>query len=307
MIYTITLNPLLERFVEIEELIYDDVNHIVEERKRPCGKGIDVSRVVKELGGQSIALGMAGGYSGLELVGMLVNEGIVSDFIHINEETRSSITINQRKKKIQTLLTTSCPAVGQLEVDSFYRKARDIPAGSHVVISGNVPVNVSDSFFAQLVTTLKEKDVRIFLDTDGEAMKQGVNSGPFLIKPNIFELSRLVEKTVSETDEIIEQVRPYRDTVEYIVVSMGARGAMGFSVEGDYHAIPPKIKVRNSAGAGDSMLGGLVFVMSQHGPFEEALKLGVACGAATALGAAGSLCTIEEIESIKKEVIIEKI
>ncbi len=307
MIYTITMNPVLERIFEVEELVYDDVNEVVEERKSPGGKGIDVSRVIKELGGQSISLGLAGGYNGLELIGMLVNEGIVTDFVRIKEETRSSITIYQRKKKMQTLLSTSCPPIGQIEVDSFFRKVQDIPMGSYVLISGNVPAGMSGSFFAQIITTLKEKDIRIFLDTDEEALKLGVNAGPFLVKPNIFEFGRLVEKSVNEVEEIVECVRPFRDIVEYIIVSMGARGAVGFSKEGDYHAVPPKVKVRNSVGAGDSLLAGVAFVMSRQGAFEEALRLGVACGTAATLSAAGSLCAKEDIDSIKKEVIIEKI
>lgn len=306
MIYTITLNPFLERIVEVEELVYDDVNRVVQERRNSGGKGIDVSRVIKELGGQSIALGLAGGYNGLEMVGMLVNEGIVTDFVRINEETRSNITIYQRKKKIQTLLSTSCSPVGQIEADSLFRKIQDIPMGSYVVISGNVSAGMSDSFFAQIITTMKEKDIRILLDTDDEALKLGINAGPFLVKPNIFEFGRLVGKGVNEAKEIGELVKPFRDIVEYIIVSMGARGAIGFSKEGDYQVMPPKVKVRNSVGAGDSLLAGVVFVMSQQGTFEEALRLGVACGTAATLGAAGSLCKKTDIDMIKKEVIIEK-
>jgi len=307
MIYTVTMNPVLERIFEVEELIYDDVNEVVEERKSPGGKGIDVSRVIKELGGQSISLGLAGGYNGLELIGMLVSEGIVTDFVRINEETRSSIAIYQRKKKMQTLLSTSCPPIGQIEADSFFRKVQDIPMGSYVLISGNIPAGISGSFFAQIITTLKEKDIRVFLDTDEEAFKLGVNAGPFLVKPNIFEFGRLVEKRVNEVEEIVEYVKPFRDVVEYIIVSMGARGAVGFSKEGDYHAVPPKVKVRNSVGAGDSLLAGVALVMSRQGAFEEALRLGVACGTATKIIAAGGLCAKEDIDSIKKEVIIEKI
>ncbi len=306
MIYTVTLDPLLERVVGVEELVYDDVNRIIEERKKPGGKGIDVSRVIKELGGQSVALGFAGGYNGLELSDMLVDEGIATDFIRINKETRSSIAIHQQKKKVQTLLSTSCPRVDRAEVDSLLEKVREIPSGSHVVLGGNMPDGMNDDFFAQLIAVLKEKDIKVFLDSDGKSLKLGVNAGPYLVKPNIFELNRLAQTTVKEVKEIAEVVKPFRDIVDYIIVSMGARGAVGFSKEGDYHAMPPKVKVRNSLGAGDSLLGGAVSVMSRSGSFKEALKVGVACGTATALGISGSLCRKTDVSSIKKEVIIEK-
>ena len=306
MLYTVTLDPLLERAVGVEELVYDDVNCIIEEHKRPGGKGIDVSRVIKELGGESIALGFAGGYSGLELTDMLIGEGIVSDFARINSESRSSITIYQRKKKIQTLLCTPSPAISQAEVDSFFKKANDIPPGSDVVISGNVPAGLDEGIFARLIKALKKRNIKVFLDSDQEAFKLGVDAAPFLIKPNIFEFNRLTGGSVSEVKEIAEAVKHYRDSVEYIIVSIGGRGALGFSKDGDYHARPPKVKVRNSLGAGDSLLGGVVSVMSKSGSFEEALRVGVACGTAATLGISGSLCKTTDVDSIKKEVIIEK-
>ena len=108
MIYTLTMNPSLDRTIDVEEFMYDDVNTIVEEKEYVSGKGIDVSRVIRELGGQSIALGIVGGYNGLELEGRLVNEGVLCDFTRINAQTRNNIIIHQRKKKMQTFLSTVC-------------------------------------------------------------------------------------------------------------------------------------------------------------------------------------------------------
>ena len=307
MIYTVTLNPVLDRIVEVEELIYDDVNTVVKEKKYPEGKGIDVSRVIKELGGQSIAMGFVGGYNGLEIVGRLVNEGIICDFTKIHNESRAHITIFQRKKKLQMLLGTLCPAISQIEVDEFFRKVQEIPANSYVVISGNVPQGMSDSFYAQLITTLKEKDVKVILDTDEEALKRGADAGPYLIKPNIHEFGRLVETNVNEVEDIIKYARPYEDKIKYIVVSMGARGVVGISREGNFHVIPPKINVRSSIGAGDSFVAGIIFALSENTAFEDALALGVACGTASALNPGSDLCKMNDIDMMKKEVRIKNI
>jgi len=130
MIYTITLNPYLDNIIDIEELVYDDVNRIVEEKKHASGKGIDVSRVIKELGGQSIAMGLLGGYRGLELESRLINEGIVCDFIKISSETKTHITVYQRNKKIQTLLSASDPDVSSFEITTFFNKVKAIPNGN---------------------------------------------------------------------------------------------------------------------------------------------------------------------------------
>jgi 6-phosphofructokinase 2 len=291
----------------VEELIYDDVNTITEEKKYPGGKGIDVSRVIKELGGQSIAMGFVGGYNGLEIVGRLINEGIKCDFTKIHNETRAHITIFQRKKKLQTLLGTSCPAISQIEVDEFFRKVQDIPANSYVAVSGNIPQGMSDSLYTQLITTLKERDIKVILDADEEALKKGAAAGPCLIKPNIHEFGRLVGTNVSDVEEIIKYATPYEEKIKYVVVSMGAKGVVGISKEGNFHVIPPKIRVRSSIGAGDSLVAGIIFALSENASFEDALVLGVACGTASALNPGSDLCQKSDVDIVKKDVHIEKI
>ena len=306
MIYTVTLDPMLDRVVWVEELEYDDVNHITEDLRRPAGKGIDVARVIRELGGKSISLGFAGGYAGLEMTDLLAAEGLEADFTRTRDETRMSLTIFQRKKKIQTLLRTPQLVPEQSEIDFFCAKMDRIPDGSSVVISGNIPSGMRDDFFASLIQTLKKRNIKVFFDSDREALKLGVAAGPYMIKPNIFELNRLAGSKAAEPLEIKDIVKPIQDNVEYIIVSLGARGAVGFSREGNYYARPPRVNVRNSTGAGDSLLGGFASVMTQSGSFEEALKIGVACGTATAAGVSGTICTKNDINTIKGEVIIEK-
>jgi 6-phosphofructokinase 2 len=307
MIYTITLTPSLDRIIDVEELIYDDVNKIEEEKRRAGGRGIDVSRVIKELGGQSIALGFIGGYDGLELEGRLINEGVICDFTRINNETRTNNIVYQRKKKLQTLLSTCGPEVDPLEIASFFNKIKGIPSYSYVVISGNIPKGVNENFYAQMIIALKEKGVKVILDTDGEALKRGVDAGPYLIKPNIYEFGRLVENNLSSVEEIINYAKPYQNIVECIVVSMGVRGLVGINKDGCYLATPPKIKVRSSVGAGDSLVAGIVYSMSEGRTFEDAIVLGVACGTASTLNSGNELCKREDVEIIKKDVIIKKI
>lgn len=307
MIYTVTLNPTLDNTIEVEELLYDDVNNIKEVRKRAGGKGIVVSRVINELGGQSIALGFVGGYVGMELEGSLLNEGVSCNLIKIHEETKTNVIIYQRKKKLQTLLSTREPAISPLEIAGFFEKIKEIPEGSYVVISGNPPEGVNDSFFAQIITTLKDKDINVFLDTDGEALKKGVGAAPFLIKPNIYEFGRLAEKNIVDIDEILEYSQRYSNMITYIVVSMGAQGVVGISRHGNYCIVPPKVKVRSSMGAGDSLLAGVVYGLSEGSSFEEALVTGVACGTASTLNQENGLCIKEDVYNIKKDIVVKRI
>jgi 6-phosphofructokinase 2 len=306
MIYTVTLNPSIDRVMDVEELIYDDVNRIVEERSKAGGKGIDVSRGIKGLGGQSVALGFIGGYKGMELEGELIDEGVVCDFTSIGDSTRTNIIIYQRKKKLQTLLSTAAPEVRSHEMVALFNKIKEIPKGSFVVISGSMPRGVNESFCAQLVTTLKEKGVKVVIDADEDVLRRAVDAGPYLMKPNIHEFGRLVERNLSEVEEVVEHAKPYGEQMAYVVVSMGPKGAVGICSEGIFHMIPPKVKVRSSVGAGDSLVAGVVYTLNNGGSFEEALKLGVACGTASTLNPGTNLYTREDVQLIEKEIIVKK-
>ncbi len=307
MIYTITLSPSLDRVIDVQELLYDDVNRIEEVHNCAGGRGIDVSRVIKELGGHSVALGFVGGYEGLELEGRLISEGIVCDFTRIGGETRTNNIVYQKKKKLQTLFSTGEPVISPVELASFFNKVREIPSQSFAVISGGLPEGVNDNFYAQMIIALKEKGVKVILDADGGAFKIGANAGPYLMKPNIHEFGRLVENNISSVEEIINYAKQYENVVEYTVVSMGARGVVGINGSKSYLVTPPGVKVRSAAGAGDSLVAGIVYSLSEGRTFEDALLLGVACGTASAVNPGNGLCKREDVEIIKKGVIIKKI
>ncbi len=307
MIYTITLNPSLDRTIDVEEFIYDDVNMILQEERYAGGKGIDVSRVIRELGGQSIAYGFMGGYNGLEVEGRLINEGVICDFTRINGETRTNIIIHQRRKKTTTLLSARAAMVSQLDVTTLFNKIREIPRDSYVVLSGSLPAGLNDSFYAQIITVVKDKNIKVFLDADGEPLRKGVQAGPYLMKPNIHEFGRLVEKNVKDQEEILENIAPFLELVSYVVVSMGVRGAVGVSREGRYIVTPPKVNVKSSSGAGDALLAGIVFALSEGASFKDALGLGVACGTASTLHPDPALCLRDDVYEILKEVVTKNI
>lgn len=307
MIFTITLDPALERTLDVEEFIYDDVNHVVAEERQAGGKGIDVSRVIKELGGYSVALGFVGGYNGQEIEGRVVNEGIICDFTGTKGESRTNIVINQRKKTMQTFLSAAMSAVSPIEVSAFFSRIKSIPRESYVVMVGSIPEGLNESFWAQLITVLRDKDIKIVLDADGEALRRGTDAGPFLIKPNVHELSRLVGRSVRETDEILKETEPLLEKVDTLVVSMGPRGAVGISKKERIHAVPPKVNVKSSAGAGDALIGGLVFALNDGASFADALALGVACGTASTLNLGCALCSRADIHEIRKQVSVKNI
>jgi 6-phosphofructokinase 2 len=307
VIYTVTLSPSLDRAIDVEEFVYDDVNIIVEQKRGAGGRGIDVSRVIRQLGGQSVAFGFMGGYNGLEIEGWLTNEGIVCDFTRVNGETRENIVVHQRKKKTQTLLSAAAAAVTPFDLATLHGRVRQIPKNSFLVISGKMPPGCSESFYAQIVTSVKDKNIKVFLDTDGEELRKGIQAGPYLCKPNIHEFGRLVEKNMKDPEEVIENLEPYLQLSEYMVVSMGARGAVGASCDEKYHVVPPKVTVKSSIGAGDALMAGIVHALSEGSGFRDALVFGVACGTASTLTADPALCCREDVEEIRKNVLTKTI
>ena len=184
---------------------------------------------------------------------------------------------------MQTLLGSPVPEVTPFEAALFFNRIKQIPKGSFVVMTGSMPPGIGDDFYAQVITTLKTRDVKTFLDADGGVLKNGIQAGPYLIKPNVHEFGRLVENSLKEQEEVAERALAYLDLVDFVVVSMGARGAVGVSRKEKYLASPPKVNVKSSIGAGDALLAGIVFGLSEGASFKDALSLGVACGTASTL------------------------
>ncbi len=311
MIYTITMNPALDRTIEVDGLVLDDANRILSDVRYAGGKGIDVSRVVNELGGETIALGLVGGYTGLELEGRLVNEGVLCDFTRIAGENRTNIILVDKKEGRQYLLNAPGPRVTPAEIGLFFEKVRSIPSdASFVVISGSVPQGVSSKIYAQIITTLKARGIRrIALDADGELLREGCKAGPYLIKPNLYEFRRLTGTEVKDMEGAMEEARKVMAEwgIEVVLVSMGPKGLLGVKGEEAYHARPPALEVVSAVGAGDATVAGFVHGLTQGLSFPEALRLATAAGAAVVLTPGTELCHLEDVEEILPKVELRRL
>jgi len=308
MIYTITLNPALDRTIEVDGLVADDANRILHEERYAGGKGIDCSRVIEELGEESIALGFIGGYDGLELEGRLINEGVLCDFTRIGGETRVNIILSDRKQKTQIMLNAAGPRITPAEIGLFFQKIRSLGRdAAFVVVSGSVPPGVTNNIYAQIITTLKGKGIRVALDADGELLRHGCGAKPFLIKPNIHEFQRLTGFRSTETDDLLQGARHIVEGgIEIVLISMGPKGIVGVTKDESYRAIPPPIDVVSHVGAGDSALAGFIYALTKGMGFRESLILATAAGTAAVMTPGTELCKKKDVERIKKEVTIEE-
>jgi len=305
MIYTLTLNPALDRTLFIEHLKADDSNRIEREERFAGGKGIDVSRVLAELEQTNTALGFAGGFSGDELEGRLINEGISCNFIRIRDETRTNIILNDLHTHRQTVFSAKGPEVEPFELMQLIRQIEAIENPEYFIISGSLPEGVNPELYHKIIEQVRSRNAYVALDTDGEALKAGIKAKPRLIKPNIHELSRLTGEKLETMDQIIKAAKNIvAEGVETVLVSMGPQGILMVTEKNCVQAIPPEVKVVNTIGAGDSSVAGFIASRKRGLDEESCLRYAVAAGTASTLQTGTALGKKEDIESLKDQVNI---
>jgi 6-phosphofructokinase 2 len=291
MIYTITANPALDRTLWVEKIQPDDSNRIEREERYAGGKGVDVTKVLTTLGVSNKALGFIGGFAGEELEGKLLNEGIISDFIRISGETRTNIIVNDMSTGTQTVFSARGPEINPHALMQLIHKVESLGRPEGVVISGSLPPGVHPEIYRKIIEMAKSRGAKVILDTDGDALRVGIQGCPEVIKPNVHELSRLVGKELKGMDEIVSAAQRVREQgTEIILVSMGARGILLVAEKEQYLASPPKVEVKNTIGAGDSAVAGFVYGLVEGKSLKEALTYAVAAGTATTLRPGTALC-----------------
>lgn len=306
MIYTITFNPALDRTLSVDKIKPDQSNRVEKEERYPGGKGIDVSRVLTTLGINNKALGFIGGFTGEELEGLLLNEGVACEFIRITGETRTNVIVNDLESGKQTAFNAKGPEIRPYELMLMIHKIDQLPVPEAVVISGSLPPGVHPQIYRKIIETLKGRGARVILDTDGEALRIGILGVPDIIKPNIHELSRLVGGELNKMDEIVRAAQDIHEQgVRHVLVSLGAGGILMVGSHGRCLASPPKVKVVNTIGAGDSAVAGFLYGLSQTASEQEALTFAVAAGTATTMRPGTALCRKEDLQALLPEVKVD--
>jgi 6-phosphofructokinase 2 len=299
MIYTVTLNPALDRAVFVERLEEEDTTRIIEETLYAAGKGIDVSRVIRELGGQSVAMGLVGGYDGLHLEGLLINAGVMTDFIQISNETRTNIILRETVTGRQFVISAAGPEVSPVEIGRFYHHVLQIQDMDYLVMSGSVPRGVTPNLYGQLILAGKKSRSFIFLDADGKALKESIEYQPTGIKPNLFELSRLAGRELKGELEIIAACEKiHKKGIPYVLVSRGRDGLLLSTNREKIKGVAPPVEVESTVGAGDSSVAGFILAHSQGKDLSECVRLACAAGTATAQTPGTELCHRQEVEKI---------
>lgn len=308
MIYTVTLNPALDRTISIKNINPDDCNRVEAEQLYAGGKGIDVSKVLTKFGVKNKALGFVGGFAGEELEGLLINEGIACDFVRIAGRTRTNIIVNDIGANTQTLFNARGPSITAYELMQIIHKIENLADPRYVVISGSLPLGVNPEIYRKIIEIVKGKGAKVIFDTDGEALSAGMQELPNIIKPNIHELSRLAGRTLESIDSVVEAALGlHQRGIEVVLVSMGGRGIVMISPSGRYLVQPPQVEVKNKIGAGDSAVAGFVYGLSTGKDLVLSLTCAVAAGTATILQAGTALCNLEDFRALQEQLTPQKL
>ncbi len=282
MIYTVTLNPSLDRELTVPEIQFDEVLRATELRIDYGGKGFNVSRALCALGAQSIALGFVGGMTGRRMSEGLARLGIGTDFVGIEGETRTNISIVSSGQSHYIKVNEPGPMITSGEETAMLHKITGLArAGDWWVLSGNLPQGVSPAFYAEIIGRVQAAGARVVLDTSGEPLKHGCQAGPYLVKPNASEASELTGFSVTCPEQAREAVKAILDLgARNVFMSFGKLGALFCDGRQTWFAAAPEVEERNPIGAGDCAVAGLVWGLSRGLTPAEALRWGVASGSA---------------------------
>ena len=309
MIITVTLNPALDKTMCVPRFCVGSVNRVEESRLDPGGKGINVSKVIRAIGGESVAMGIVGGTAGEFIRDQLDQMGIRNDFAFARAETRTNLKVVDPEKGTNTDINEPGAPVERTVLQEVWEKLSGLAKpGDTVVFAGKNPPGVGDSQLAEWITQLRQNGVRVALDTVGTAMKIGVAAGPTIIKPNESELAELCETTLPTIEDLIGAARHVAaNGVNYVVVSLGADGALFVSEQWAYRAYGVEVPVGSTVGAGDAMLASILLDLERGRPWEEIAARSVAVSAANVMCSGSQPAGLPAIEPLIARVRVEKL
>lgn len=302
MIYTLTLNPSIDYVLKIDKFEDGQTLRSNTEEKYPGGKGIMVSKLLKNLGENSINIGFLGGFTGDFIRKKLNDLGIEEDFTNIEDDSRINVKL---KYETETEINAQGPQITEEEIEEFLNYLDQLQEDDFVIISGSIPKSLGDDFYRVIVNLLEMNNVRFALDTSGKKLFKLSSYKPFLVKPNKDELSEIFEDKIDSDEKIVKYARKLIDQgAENVIVSLGKDGSMFIDSNIVYKAKPIQGKLINSVGSGDSMVAGYIYGYMKGFSKLDSYKLAVSCGSATAFSP--DIAEKELIDEIFKKVELEE-
>ena len=303
MIYTVTLNPSIDFIVRLDHLELGSVNRMTSDDKFAGGKGINVSRILQRLDVDNTATGFIGGFTGRFVENGLIAEGIKTNFVQVSEDTRINGKI---KADEETEINGAGPKISDEKLEELKAILAGLSSEDTVVFAGSAPSSLGNQVYNTLIPIAKKAGAEVVCDFEGQTLLDSLNYQPLLVKPNNHELADIFGVELNGLEDIEKYAREIlAKGAKNVIISMAGDGALLVTLEAAYFAKPIKGTVKNSVGAGDSMVAGFTGEYVKSGDPIEALKWGVACGTATTFS--NDLATAEFIKETYQEVEVEKL
>ena len=300
MFYTVTLNPALDYILQVDDFGIGKINRTKTEKILPGGKGLNVSMVLKNLGIDSVAIGFIAGFTGDELRKQMEQKGVKTEFIKVqNGITRINVKISSNQ---ETALNGIGPDIDEKDIEELLQKINEITSDDLVILSGNIPKSIPKNIYPIICDILEKNNVTFVVDATRELLIDVLKYKPFLIKPNKEELEETFKVKITTKDELVTYAKKLQDMgAQNVLISLGGDGAILLNKEGKvYYSKAPKGKVINTVGAGDSMVAGFLAGYKKTKDYEQAFKMGIATGSASAFSM--DLATAKEVENLLKGI-----
>ena len=307
MIVTLTPNPVLDRTLTVPHIELDEVLRATSTRLDWGGKGFNVSRALKALGTESVAMAFAGGGTGQMLEQGLHTLGIETDFVSVAGETRTNVVVVDQTTGRHIKVNEAGPSISPQEHDELFQRVRQrVQPGDLWVLAGSLPPGLPVSFYAEVIELLQGCGARAFLDTSGEPLRLGCAAQPALVKPNVAEAQEITGSTDRLATRRADRGRPFppAEVSRWWRCRWVRNGLVLATADEAVWAKPPAVQVSNPTGAGDSLLAGIVWALQQGLPLQDVARWGVAAGTASAMRDGVSAGSRAEVEAIYQQTLI---
>lgn len=307
-IATFTLNPTIDKSSSVDHVKAEDKLYCDQPTFEPGGGGINVSRAIKKLGGESLLIYTSGGFTGKKLDKLLAEENLNKKAVEIEAESRENLIISEKASNLQYRFGMPGPQITDQEYDEIFKVIAELdPFPDYFVISGSIPKGVSNDIYAEMAALAKKKKAEVIVDVSGPPLKAVIKEGVYLIKPNLGEFQELVGRELQDEAEIKEEALKFikDQSCQAIVISIGAGGALLVHQNKAEFKRPPTVPIRSKVGAGDSMVAGLVLSLARGDSLENSFHYGLAAGSAAVMTPGTELCTKEDTDRLFKKMIAD--
>ena len=306
MIVTVTPNPGIDLTLTVPHLTLNHVLRATDTRSDMGGKGFNVSRALQALGTRSVTMGFVGGFTGQRMAAGLQRIGLETEFVEIAGETRTNVVVTNESASEHLKVNEPGPEIGPAEIAIFFERVRErVRSDDAWVLSGSLPPGVPPGFYGQLIELVQRAGARAVLDTSGEPLRLGCQAQPFMVKPNDVEAEQVTGHPVTSEEDARRAVSDLLGCgIKLVALSLGADGLLLASNEEAVRVRPPHITARNTIGAGDALVAGLVWALEQQLPLLDIARSGVAAGTVSAAREGVAFGTADDVRQMMERVCV---